>query len=69
MEVNLKRNFNLISLQHGALNFAAILFGQRSLGLTNSIVVGKENEAAAEICYPLQTTKLQQKYQTALSLE
>ena len=24
MEENLKRNFNLISLQHGALNFAAI---------------------------------------------
>ena len=29
MEENLKRNFNLISLQHGALNFAAISLDDR----------------------------------------
>ena len=29
MEENLKRNFNLISLQHGALNFAAIELDDR----------------------------------------
>lgn len=39
-----------------------------SLGLTNSIVVRERNEAAAEI-YPLQTTKLKKKHQTALPLE
>ena len=30
MEENLKRNFNLISLQHGVLNFAAISLDDRS---------------------------------------
>ena len=29
MVENLKRNFNLISLQHGALNFAAIVLDDR----------------------------------------
>lgn len=61
---NLSTNYIicLVQLTRGRVSLNQL---KDSLGLTNSIVVRERNEAAAEI-YPLQTTKLKKKHQTAL---